>query len=265
MLFYYDIPKINQVLDDFFNATGVRIDLLNDQFIPISYSQHEICDYCRAVQQKNGGRERCVAFDQSLYEKVRCSLHTESGLCPFGLMNIIKPVFYNDLLMGYLFFGQMRTQQQHETENSLFDALPLFTQSQVESVARLAAITVKHILTENMLRPEANNLLQQTLNFIHNNLNQDLSIKMLTKQVNVSKSALYSKFHERLHCTVGEYINQKRLEQSVPMLINTTLSIEEVSRRVGFANASYYTKLFKQQMGITPLKFRKNKQEEKLG
>ena len=257
MLFYYDIPKINQVLDDFFNATGVRIDLLNDQFIPISYSQHEICDYCRAVQQEPGGQERCIAFDHSLYEKVKAGLHTESGICPFGLLNIIKPVFYNDLLMGYLFFGQMRTQDKADTESPLFEQLPLFTQHQVESVAHLAAITVKHILTENMLRPDECDLMQQTIRYIHSNLDQDLSIKTLAKQVNVSKSALYSKFHARFHCTVGEYINQKRLEQSVPLLINTSLSIEDVSRRVGFASASYYTKLFKQQMGITPLKFRK--------
>ena len=114
-----------------------------------------------------------------------------------------------------------------------------------------------------MLRPDESDLLQQTIRYIHNNLDQDLSIKTLAKQVNVSKSALYSKFHARFHCTVGEYINQKRLEQSVPMLMNTALSIEEVSRRVGFTSASYYTKLFKQQMGVTPLKFRKNKQERK--
>lgn len=265
MLFYYDIPKINQVLDDFFNATGVRIDLLNDQFIPISYSQHEICDYCRAIQQETEGKDLCIAFDYSLYEKVKTSMQTESGLCPFGLLNIIKPVFYNDLLMGYLFFGQMRTQDKTEPENKLFEQLPLFTRHQVESVAHLAAITVKHILTENMLRPDESDLMQQTIRYIHSNLDQDLSIVTLAKQVNASKSALYSKFHTRFHCTIGEYINQKRLEQSVPLLINTSLSIEEVSRRVGFASASYYTKLFKQQMGITPLKFRKSKQEEKCG
>ena len=264
MLFYYDIPKINQVLDDFFNATGVRIDLLNDRFIPISYSQHEICDYCRAVQQETGGRERCIAFDQSLYKKVKASLQTESGLCPFGLMNIIKPVFYNDLLMGYLFFGQMRTQSEMQQENKLFDQLPLFTRQQVESVARLAAITVKHILTENMLRPDENDLMQQAVCYIHSNLDQDLSIKTLASQVNISKSALYSKFHARFHCTVGEYLNQKRLEQSIPLLINTSLSIEEVSQRVGFSGASYYTKLFKQRMGLTPLNFRKREQGEKV-
>jgi AraC-like DNA-binding protein len=75
---------------------------------------------------------------------------------------------------------------------------------------------------------------------------------------------LYSKFHARFHCTVGEYLNQKRLEQSIPLLINTSLSIEEVSQRVGFSSASYYTKLFKQRMGITPLNFRKREQEEKV-
>ena len=40
------------------------------------------------------------------------------------------------------------------------------------------------------------------------------------------------------------------------------LSMDEISLKVGFSSASYYTKIFKQQMGITPLKFKKSQCEQ---
>ena len=41
------------------------------------------------------------------------------------------------------------------------------------------------------------------------------------------------------------------------LLAKTNLSIEEISQRVGFSSASYYSKMFKKQIGVAPLKYRK--------
>jgi hypothetical protein len=42
----YDTHKINEVLHDFYLATGVRIDLFGDDFGPISTNQNKNCNYC---------------------------------------------------------------------------------------------------------------------------------------------------------------------------------------------------------------------------
>ncbi len=261
MLIHYDIPKINKVLDDFYNATGTRIDLFSDSFAPISYSGHEICGYCHKIQQSAANKVACVKFDNMLLQKSRSSQKTERDICPFGLLNIVSPIIYENTAIGYLFFGQMKTNpalpKELMTDRKDFEELKLLTLSQTESIANLAEILIGHILTENMLKPDAAEVLTRAVAYIEENLEKDLSIKQISKSINVSKSVLYSKFHARFNCTIGEFISKKRVERSAELLTKTSKSIEEISQKCGFSSASYFTKTFKKMMGVTPLKFKK--------
>lgn len=260
MIIHYDVPKINMILDDFYRATGVRIDLFNTAFLPISSSHHEMCRYCQSIQGTVDCRKRCAAFDTALLQKSRDSRTAERAVCPFGLTNVVSPIFWETTIIGYLFFGQMKTEPScpdPDREKDYADVLP-FDAMQIEGITHLAEILIGHILTENLLKPDADELLQRTVAFIHNNLENDLSIKTIAKRVNASKSVLYSKFHACFHCTLGEYINRKRIEKSVDLLRNTNLSMEEIALVCGFSSASYFTKTFKQQRGTTPFKFRKS-------
>lgn len=266
MLIQYDIPKINKILHDFYTATGTRIDLFDNSFSPISYSQHEMCSYCSHIQKEPACKKACIAFDKQLLQKCRTSRKSQQDQCPFGLLNIASPILYNETTLGYLFFGPMKTSYNFPAEklhNELalqaeYDALPSVSLDQSSSIANLAQILISHILTENMLKPDSSEVATKAVAYIQENLEKNLSIKLISQSINVSKSVLYKKFHDRFHCTVGEYINKKRVEQSRKLLITTALSMEEISQQCGFSSASYFTKIFKQHMGITPLKFKKS-------
>ena len=208
-----------------------------------------------------------------LMQKSSKSMQAEHDICPFGLMNVVAPIIYNGESLGYFFFGQMKTLPQYSEPDSgaikhsldrvslkmHYTSLQLFEIERIKSISNLAEIVLKHLLTENILKFDYDETLQKALTYIDTNLEKDLSIKSISKGINVSKSALYSKFHTLLDCTIGEYVNKKRIEKSTQMLVDTNMSIEEVSQKTGFSSASYYTKIFKQHMGITPLKYKKSK------
>lgn len=40
------------------------------------------------------------------------------------------------------------------------------------------------------------------------------------------------------------YLMTYRIEQSIPLLVNTSYTITEIALQVGFSGASYYTKIF---------------------
>lgn len=266
MLIQYDIPKINKVLNDFYTATDTRMDLFDDSFVSLRSSQHEMCSYCQQVQKDPACKKACVAFDKMLLQRCRHSQKSEQGYCPFGLLNIASPILYNGTTLGYLFFGQMKTADNFPAERfcddaalqAEYDALQIFSLSKSQSIANLAQIVIRHILTENMLKPDSGEVVTKAANFIKENLEKDLSIKLISQSINASKSVLYTKFRDRFHCTVGEYINKKRVEYAAQLLATTPLSMEEISQKCGFSSASYFTKVFKQHMGVTPLKFRKS-------
>lgn len=64
-------------------------------------------------------------------------------------------------------------------------------------------------------------------------------------------------------CTVSEYVKTKKIEKSIDLLLNDDLSIEEISEKLGFSSASYYSKTFKKIKGISPGKFREAFNENK--
>lgn len=268
MLINYDTQKINEVLQDFYLATGVRIDLFSNDFLPISSSHNEICEYCRYIQSNDLCKSSCVSFDTVLLKKAQFSKKAELMVCPFGLANIAAPIMYRNEIIGFLFFGQMKMENSFNKDSineclkkevllHHHSSLPYFSEEKVKSILNLAEMLISQILIANFIKPEQDEILQRAVDYIEKNINKDLSIYQISKSINVSKSVLYNKFHSHFKCTIGDYINSRRIEFSVNLLCNSTLSIEEVSQKSGFSSASYYTKIFKQQMGITPLKYKK--------
>ena len=64
MSIYFDVKKINNALQDFNTATGIRIDLLDAEFTPISYSENESNDYCNLIQSTKEGKKACAYSDE---------------------------------------------------------------------------------------------------------------------------------------------------------------------------------------------------------
>ena len=66
-----------------------------------------------------------------------------------------------------------------------------------------------------------------------------------------------------------EYLTRLRINQAKTLLVQDNfVSIEDVARNCGFNDSFYFSTCFKKHMGISPLRFRKNKlninSEEKL-
>ena len=84
-----------------------------------------------------------------------------------------------------------------------------------------------------------------------------MTIEKISKGINVSKSVLYRLFHSHFGKTLGSFLNSKRIEYARSLLLDTSMSIEEISEEAGFSSASYFSKVFKKEVGISPLKYRK--------
>lgn len=94
---------------------------------------------------------------------------------------------------------------------------------------------------------------------INENLtNSDLDVTFLTKQINMSRTCLYSKIKALTGMGPNDYINRIRIEKSVQLLAHSKLTITEISDEVGFTYQRYFSTTFKQIKGVTPTQFREN-------
>ena len=52
-----------------------------------------------------------------------------------------------------------------------------------------------------------------------------------------------------------KYIQQYRVDKAKALLVDSELSVEEIALKVGFANSSYFCKVFKSVAGLTPSEY----------
>ena len=80
----------------------------------------------------------------------------------------------------------------------------------------------------------------------------------------IAKNFNYHPFHlGRLFKTytkksIHEYLLDYRIEMAKIMLVSTLDSITVIAEKTGFNSYSYFIELFKNRVGISPLKYRKS-------
>jgi len=80
----------------------------------------------------------------------------------------------------------------------------------------------------------------------------------IARYVNISETALYLAF-KKVKGTTPNYEKQKILSKKAQLLLTTTdKSIQEISDALGFSSTSYFRKILKKTLGLTPNEIRKN-------
>ncbi len=85
--------------------------------------------------------------------------------------------------------------------------------------------------------------------------NPELNIDLLSREVGLSRANLYRKLKAITDLSPTELIRNKRLEVAAKLLLESTLSVSEVSVYVGFNSHAYFTNSFKTVYGISPTEF----------
>ncbi|MCX7845427.1 MAG: AraC family transcriptional regulator [Dictyoglomaceae bacterium] len=99
--------------------------------------------------------------------------------------------------------------------------------------------------------------IKDVLIYIDINYQKPITLEELSEKANISKFYLCRIFKDLLHMSPIEYINKVRVEKATEFLRNTDMSISDIAFECGFNNISYFIKVFKTYMKITPLKYRK--------
>ena len=268
----YDVEKVNEVLRDFYNVTGVDADLFRCDFSRVNTEKLPENRYCRAVQKVPRGIEECRRSDLQLLERCRSCQQTVTAVCHAGMVDVAVPVCYEHEVIGYVLFGCMKPEGTFAALESYlgslgletgqariaYEQVPLYDAEKIRSVSNLVTMFVKYMMLENRMTVHYEDPVANAVTFIQENLAQELSVQRITRSCHISKSMLYSRFRERFGCTVSEYIHTKRVERACELLRMTDQSMEAISQATGFSSASYFGRIFRKHMGTTPMKYRKD-------
>lgn len=94
-------------------------------------------------------------------------------------------------------------------------------------------------------------------NYIEDNYAKDISLLDIAKYAGMTTSYLCRLYKRECGATVNARLTQLRIEKSKELLA-AGVPIAETAKRCGFSDQSYFTKVFRQVEGTTPLRYKKN-------
>ncbi|TLS53249.1 response regulator [Paenibacillus antri] len=144
-----------------------------------------------------------------------------------------------------------RYAEASERLQSVFDASELF-----DAVDRLLdewANDARRGSAEAGARSEV----RQGVEYVHRHYDQDIHLHDVARRVNLSPSWFAALFRAEIGKPFNEYVQRYRLERAKRLLRESDLKVYEVAESVGIANARYFSRLFYDAYGVTPLEYKK--------
>ncbi|GAA0753294.1 AraC family transcriptional regulator [Clostridium sartagoforme] len=102
-----------------------------------------------------------------------------------------------------------------------------------------------------------NNLIDSIIEYINNNIEEDITINELAEYCYLSKFHLSREFKRYTGTTIHKYIIQKKLILAKELILSN-ISIKEVYKKCGFGDYSNFFRAFKNEYGVTPKEFYEN-------
>ena len=169
---------------------------------------------------------------------------------------MVKPCNFKLLIARALQFVSMEQKSMELKEKELKDK-----ESSIESVDNIQIKPVKEIKkTEpNILMSTLDKKFKDKLDAVvaqhvsDNNFNVD----RLAELLNIGRTTMYNRTKAIMGVSPNIYIQNERLRIAAKMLLEGEYTVSEISDKVGFSDATYFYKCFKNKYGITPSKYGK--------
>ncbi len=98
--------------------------------------------------------------------------------------------------------------------------------------------------------------LQQTIDYIHARLEQDITLSELADNVQMSQYRFARAFKQSTGIPPHQYLLMQRVEQAKKLLTLTQLPIVAISYQLGFASQSHFGATFRRFTKVTPKVYR---------
>ena len=124
--------------------------------------------------------------------------------------------------------------------------------------------TVLRILKENNISPEEQQLsecVRNAIKYIRTNLSISLTSTDIAEHSFVSRSKLTKCFRAELSMSIQDYLSDIVLTEASGLIVNTSLSLGEISEQLGFFDQFYFSRRFKQKYGLSPREYRQRSRE----
>lgn len=112
---------------------------------------------------------------------------------------------------------------------------------------------------KKMSSPYTNTVVECVCQIIAKRYMEQLSVTGLAEMVNLTPAYLCVLFKQAMGKTINEYLTQERMKQAKELLANSNIHLYDVCYKVGYFSPSYFSRIFKKYVGMTPREYRESR------
>ena len=106
---------------------------------------------------------------------------------------------------------------------------------------------------------QRNPIVLNAIRIMEKNLEDPMSIKILSKMLNISHRMLERKFQRFLNTSPYKFYLELRLRRAKNLLLQTDISVINVAFACGFVSPGHFSKSYKSKYGLSPFAERKSR------
>jgi AraC-like DNA-binding protein len=122
----------------------------------------------------------------------------------------------------------------------------------------LASFIAREHFQEEAVMTTEDGPTDKAIRYMQQNLAHTITLDDIAHSAFLSVSFFSKKFKQDTGYAPIEYFNHLRIQQACQLLHFSKLRINEVASKIGISDPFYFSRLFKQQMGVSPAAYRKS-------
>lgn len=271
------MEELKTATKDFYNMTGIKIVLYDEQRRHLHTYPEGMCDFCRTVRKNADLAEKCLDCDRLGFDTCDKTRKPYIYRCHMGLSEAIMPICEGEEIIGYMMMGQILGAGDRDLVEQAIEALPTKNTPErgefsallrdlrsvddrfVRSALNVMSMCVCYLHSNSIIRRKSDDFATRLRTYVENHYAEPLSVAELCRLLYISKSKLYQISLEAFGMGVSDYIRICRLEKAKRMLEETEKPVAQIAAEVGFQDANFFTRSFKRAEGVTPKDYRKSK------
>lgn len=116
---------------------------------------------------------------------------------------------------------------------------------------------IKIIVEERVKREDISNyIIQRAINYIREHYQEGITQEEVSRKLEITPEYLSALFNREMGITFSVFLKKFRLSHAKRLLKGSDMKIYEVAETVGYSDAKYFARVFKEEYGVTPGEYR---------
>lgn len=266
-----EVKEIQKMMDLLANLLSIRTSFIyaidEKQYVTeIAGNNGNYREYCVLIQKEM--KDKCIACDRDKFQEANEQKKPLLYQCYNGLFEMFLPLFIDNYLVGYLHFGQVRTEDdfdkiakkcslsshtQLKALEKSYNSMEIIKKEKLVLISELFQTFSDLILKNRFIELRKAKPEYYLKIYIEENYSKPISVRTVADFIKRSPSYVTHMFGKIYGKTFHDYLNAIRIQKAKEILNNHT--IDETYMKCGFKNRYHFSKVFKKIEGITPGKY----------